>query len=144
MGYFAGANLLMEYVLSNAAVARTFTEYLCVAFGENNPNTWRVEVDGLGKGYNMLDIPAVALILLLTLCLCHRFTKINYLHFLWIFLFLNLIIMGEHQIPINAISLNDNYYFSVSLKGFSRTLVICLFQWILKVILLFYFYLFGV
>ncbi|KAL1830014.1 hypothetical protein DCAR_0209415 [Daucus carota subsp. sativus] len=71
VGYFAGANILMEYVLSNAAVARSFTEYLCCVFGENDPNSWRVEVNGLVKGYNMLDFPAVALVILLTLCLCH-------------------------------------------------------------------------
>ncbi|XP_050266104.1 cationic amino acid transporter 6, chloroplastic-like [Quercus robur] len=72
VGYFAGANILMEYVLSNAAVARTFTEYLSSAFGVHNSTTaWRVQVDGLIKGYDMLDFPAVALILLLTLCLCH-------------------------------------------------------------------------
>ncbi|KAF3448237.1 hypothetical protein FNV43_RR08950 [Rhamnella rubrinervis] len=71
MGYFAGANLLMEYVLSNAGAARTFTDYLCVTFGENDSNSWRIKVDGLGKDYDMLDFPAVALILLLTLCLCH-------------------------------------------------------------------------
>ncbi|XP_022957739.1 cationic amino acid transporter 6, chloroplastic-like [Cucurbita moschata] len=71
VGYFAGANIIMEYVLSNAAVARSFTEYLCVAFGEKEANAWRVEVHGLLKGYNMLDFPAVALILLITLCLCH-------------------------------------------------------------------------
>ncbi|KAL4396853.1 hypothetical protein HN51_001319 [Arachis hypogaea] len=71
MGYFAGANILMEYVFSNAAVARSFTEYLSFAFGQNDPNVWRVEVHGMPKNYNMLDFPAVALILLLTLCLCH-------------------------------------------------------------------------
>ncbi|XP_044487146.1 cationic amino acid transporter 6, chloroplastic-like [Mangifera indica] len=71
VGYFAGANILMEYVLSNAAVARSFTDYLCQAVGENHQNSWRIEVDGLVKGYNMLDLPAVALILLLTVCLCH-------------------------------------------------------------------------
>lgn len=78
MGYFAGANILMEYVLSNAGVARSFTEYLCCAFGENDPNSWRVEVNGLMKGYNTLDFPAVALIILLTLCLCHRFDFSNW------------------------------------------------------------------
>ncbi|KAI4303286.1 hypothetical protein MLD38_038935 [Melastoma candidum] len=71
VGYFAGANILMEYVLSNAAAARTFTDYLCCAVGENGNNCWRIEVEGLKKGYNMLDFPAVALVLLLTLCLCH-------------------------------------------------------------------------
>ncbi|KAI4315196.1 hypothetical protein L6164_028031 [Bauhinia variegata] len=71
VGYFAGANILLEYVLSNAAVARSFTEYLSFAFGENDPNAWRVEVHGLPNDYKMLDFPAVGVILLLTLCLCH-------------------------------------------------------------------------
>ncbi|XWS62056.1 hypothetical protein CRYUN_Cryun07bG0178200 [Craigia yunnanensis] len=71
VGYFAGANILLEYVLSNAAVARTFTEYLCSAFGVTDPNYWRVEVHGLLEGYNKLDFTAVAVVLLLTLCLCH-------------------------------------------------------------------------
>ncbi|KAI3940394.1 hypothetical protein MKW98_024801 [Papaver atlanticum] len=70
VGYFAGLNILMEYVLSNAAVARSFTEYLCRTVGVD-PDSWRVEVDGLTEGYNKLDFPAVALILVLTLCLCH-------------------------------------------------------------------------
>ncbi|KAF8412908.1 hypothetical protein HHK36_000880 [Tetracentron sinense] len=71
VGYFAGANILMEYVLSNAGVARSFTEYLCCAFGGMQPNSWRFEVKGLAEGYNRLDFPAVALVLLLTLCICH-------------------------------------------------------------------------
>ncbi|XP_058086666.1 cationic amino acid transporter 6, chloroplastic-like [Magnolia sinica] len=70
VGYFGGANILMEYVLSNAAVARSFTEYLCCAFG-GDPKSWRVEVGGLAKGYDTLDFIAVALILLITVCLCH-------------------------------------------------------------------------
>ncbi|KAK4746521.1 hypothetical protein SAY87_012833 [Trapa incisa] len=75
VGYFAGANILMEYVLSNAAVARSFTNYLCGAVGQKDPNQWRVELPGLsggtGGGPVMLDFPAVALILFLTICLCH-------------------------------------------------------------------------
>ncbi|KAK1274283.1 hypothetical protein QJS04_geneDACA012036 [Acorus gramineus] len=71
VGYFGGANILMEYVLSNAAVARSFTEYLCCAFGKSDPNSWRIKVEGLAEGYNMLDLPAIALIIALTFCLCH-------------------------------------------------------------------------
>ncbi|XP_043694652.1 cationic amino acid transporter 6, chloroplastic-like [Telopea speciosissima] len=73
VGYFAGANILMEYVLSNAAVARSFTVYLSSTFGAiDHPNSsWLVEVGGLAKGYNKLDFAAVALVLLLTLCLCY-------------------------------------------------------------------------
>ncbi|GAB4857709.1 hypothetical protein Ancab_015615 [Ancistrocladus abbreviatus] len=71
VGYFAGANILLEYVLSNAAVARTFTDYLSCTFGVEDPNSWRIKLDGFVKGYNMLDFPAVGLILLLTFFLCH-------------------------------------------------------------------------
>ena len=58
------------YVLFNIVVARSFTDYLCCAFGHNH-DSWRIEVHGFMKGFNMLDFPAVAIILLLTLCLCH-------------------------------------------------------------------------
>ncbi|XP_027362627.1 cationic amino acid transporter 6, chloroplastic-like [Abrus precatorius] len=82
VGYFAGANILMEYVFSNAAVSRSFTEYLSFAFGENDPNVWRVEMHHLPKDYNMLDFPAVALIFLLTLCLCHSTKESSILNFI--------------------------------------------------------------
>jgi amino acid transporter len=68
VGFFGGANILMEYVLSNAAVARSFTDYLASTFGVTEHNAWRIIVDG----YNALDVPAVALILLITVCLCYR------------------------------------------------------------------------
>ncbi|KAL4199646.1 hypothetical protein AMTRI_Chr03g52270 [Amborella trichopoda] len=71
VGYFGGANLLMEYVLSNAVVARSFTEYLCSTIGVTDPNAWRIEVAFLPNGYNMLDFTAVGLIVLLTICLCY-------------------------------------------------------------------------
>lgn len=70
-GYFAGANLLMEYVLSNAAVARSFTSYFPSVFGILHKDAWRIKANGLAEGYNMLDFPALALVILLTICLCH-------------------------------------------------------------------------
>lgn len=72
VGFFGGANILMEYVLSNAAVARSFTDYLASTFGVTEHNAWRIVVDGIADGYNALDVPAVALILLITVCLCYR------------------------------------------------------------------------
>ena len=40
------------YVLSNASVARSFTYYLCCAFGQNH-DSWRVEVHGFMKGFSI-------------------------------------------------------------------------------------------
>eukprot|EP00253_Pinus_taeda_P001919 PITA_01919 len=70
-GYFAVANLLMEYVLSNAAVARSFTSYFPSVFGIVHGDAWRIKVRGLAEGYNMLDFPAFVLVILLSICLCH-------------------------------------------------------------------------
>ena len=60
----------MEYVLSNAAVARSFTSYAASAYGVLHADAWRVRVDGLAAGYDRIDLVAVAVVLLLTVCLC--------------------------------------------------------------------------
>ncbi|KAH7444922.1 hypothetical protein KP509_02G098300 [Ceratopteris richardii] len=74
--YFTGANLLMEYVISNAMVARSFTSYLATIYGVSDSNSWRIEAHGLSPGYNMLDLPAVALIAVLTICISYS-TKVS-------------------------------------------------------------------
>ncbi|XP_002973649.2 cationic amino acid transporter 6, chloroplastic [Selaginella moellendorffii] len=66
--FFTGANLLMEYVLSNAAVARSFTAYFSAIFGVA---AWRIEVTAIHSKYNMLDFPAVALLIIITIFLCY-------------------------------------------------------------------------
>lgn len=69
--YITGANLIMEYVVSNAAVARSFTSHLGSAIGLQDVNKWRFTVQGLPKGFNELDLIAVALIIVLTICICY-------------------------------------------------------------------------
>ncbi|KAJ7526545.1 hypothetical protein O6H91_16G011400 [Diphasiastrum complanatum] len=69
--YLAGANLIAEYVLSNAAVARSFTSYLATVFGVVTTDAWRLRVQGLGPGYDRLDFSAVAILIMLTLFLCY-------------------------------------------------------------------------
>jgi len=71
--FLTGANLIMEYVFSNAAVARSFTAYLGTAVGVDAPSQWRITVHGLPDGFNQVDLVAVAVILLITVCICYRF-----------------------------------------------------------------------
>ncbi|KAH7444923.1 hypothetical protein KP509_02G098300 [Ceratopteris richardii] len=66
----------MEYVISNAMVARSFTSYLATIYGVSDSNSWRIEAHGLSPGYNMLDLPAVALIAVLTICISYS-TKVS-------------------------------------------------------------------
>ena len=70
--FLTGANLIMEYVLSNAAVARSFTAYLGTAVGVDAPSKWRIPVPGLPEGFNQVDLVAVGVILLISVCICYR------------------------------------------------------------------------
>ncbi|GLT57034.1 hypothetical protein SLA2020_300370 [Shorea laevis] len=68
--FLTGSNLIIEYVMSNAAVARSFTSYLGAAIGISTTR-WRFTVPGLPKGFNEIDFAAVAIVLLLTLIICY-------------------------------------------------------------------------
>nr|XP_043616804.1 cationic amino acid transporter 6, chloroplastic isoform X2 [Erigeron canadensis] len=61
----------MDYVLSNAAVARSFTTYLGTAIGVSAESKWRIPVTSLPKGFNQIDIIAVFIIIIITLIICY-------------------------------------------------------------------------
>ncbi|KAF6165828.1 hypothetical protein GIB67_012725 [Kingdonia uniflora] len=69
--FFTGANLVMEYVLSNAAVARTFTAYFSTVFGVTAPHKWRITIYALPDGFNEMDFIAVGVVLVISLCICY-------------------------------------------------------------------------
>ncbi|XP_008784057.2 cationic amino acid transporter 7, chloroplastic-like [Phoenix dactylifera] len=69
--YLTGANLIMEYVFSNAAVARSFTTYLGTAIGEDAAAQWRITVSGLPQGFNQIDLLAVTIVLIISVCICY-------------------------------------------------------------------------
>ncbi|KAG8050603.1 hypothetical protein GUJ93_ZPchr0009g1394 [Zizania palustris] len=69
--FLTGANLIMEYVFSNAAVARSFTAYLGTAVGVDAASKWRIVVPGLPDGFNQVDLVAVAVVMLITVCICY-------------------------------------------------------------------------
>ncbi|XP_008799668.1 cationic amino acid transporter 6, chloroplastic-like [Phoenix dactylifera] len=69
--FLTGANLIMEYVLSNAAAARSFTAYLGTVIGVDTAARWRITVSGLPKGFNQIDLLAVAVVLIITVCICY-------------------------------------------------------------------------
>ncbi|KAG5237891.1 cationic amino acid transporter [Salix suchowensis] len=85
--FLTGANLVMDYVLSNAAVARSFTAYLGSAIGIST-SKWRLVVRGLPDGFNEIDVFAVLVVLVITLIICYREFigehGVNTLHILFI------------------------------------------------------------
>ncbi|XP_031502817.1 cationic amino acid transporter 6, chloroplastic-like [Nymphaea colorata] len=97
VGLVGGANMLMEYVLSNAAVARSLTEYASTAFGGRDADSWRVKMRALPKGCSNLDFPASVVVSLLTLCLClgtKESSMLNLVMTIFHLLFFGLIIVG--------------------------------------------------
>ncbi|PIN14853.1 Amino acid transporter [Handroanthus impetiginosus] len=71
LAFLTGANLIIDYVLSNAAAARSFTAYLGTALGLSTHTQLRFTIHGLPKGFNEIDLMAVAVVLLLTLVICY-------------------------------------------------------------------------
>ncbi|ESQ48984.1 hypothetical protein EUTSA_v10020371mg [Eutrema salsugineum] len=68
--FITGANLIMDYVMSNAAVSRGFTAYFGSAFGLST-SEWRFVVSGLPDGFNEIDPIAVLVVLAVTFIICY-------------------------------------------------------------------------
>ncbi|XP_054786033.1 cationic amino acid transporter 6, chloroplastic isoform X3 [Prosopis cineraria] len=68
--FLTGANLVMDYVMSNAAVARSFTAYFGTAIGVSSTK-WRLTAPSLPKGFDEIDVVAVVVVLLITLVICY-------------------------------------------------------------------------
>lgn len=84
LAFITGANLIIDYVLSNAAVARSFTGYLCTTLGLPHVTKLRITISALPKGFNEIDFVAVAVVLALTVIICYRFSTTTFhfsLHF---------------------------------------------------------------
>nr|GMD58961.1 cationic amino acid transporter 7, chloroplastic-like [Ipomoea batatas] len=71
LAFITGANLIIDYVLSNAAVARSFTGYLCTTVGLPHVTKLRITISALPKGFNEIDFVAVAVVLALTVVICY-------------------------------------------------------------------------
>ncbi|KAA8534579.1 hypothetical protein F0562_032162 [Nyssa sinensis] len=80
--FLTGANLIIDYVLSNAAVARSFTAYFATAIGLSTESKWRITISVLPKGFNEIDIVAVAVVLILTLVICYSTRESSVLNML--------------------------------------------------------------
>ncbi|GFP88833.1 cationic amino acid transporter 7 chloroplastic [Phtheirospermum japonicum] len=80
LAFLTGVNLIVDYVLSNAAVARGFTAYLGTALGLSTHNRLRITIHSLPDGYNEMDLIAVAVVLLLTLIICYSTKESSWLN----------------------------------------------------------------
>lgn len=63
MAFIAAGNILLEYVIGGAAVARSWTSYFATLLN-HHPDDFRIHAKSLTEGYNMLDPIAVVVIAL--------------------------------------------------------------------------------
>ncbi|KAK9019637.1 hypothetical protein V6N11_054152 [Hibiscus sabdariffa] len=68
--FLTGANLITEYVMSNAAVARGLTSYLGAVMGISTAK-WRFVLPFRPNGFNEIDLVAPAVVLIITLIICY-------------------------------------------------------------------------
>ncbi|EPS73602.1 hypothetical protein M569_01155 [Genlisea aurea] len=66
VAFIAAGNIILEYVVSGAAVARSWTSYFATLCN-HNPNDFRIHAHGLADGYNELD--PIAVIVLIVVCI---------------------------------------------------------------------------
>ncbi|EFH58946.1 hypothetical protein ARALYDRAFT_317861 [Arabidopsis lyrata subsp. lyrata] len=109
--FITGANLIMDYVMSNAAVSRGFTAYLGSAFGIS-ASEWRFIVSGLPNGFNVIDPIAVIVVLTVTFIICYstrESSKVNMvLTALHIAFLVFVIVMGFWKGDIKNLTRPDN------------------------------------
>ncbi|XP_073129299.1 cationic amino acid transporter 1-like [Henckelia pumila] len=67
VAFIAAGNILLEYVIGGAAVARSWTSYFATLCN-HKPESFRIHANGLPDGYNHLDPIAVAVVAAICLC----------------------------------------------------------------------------
>ena len=66
VAYIAAGNILLEYVIGGAAVARSWTSYFTTLCNHDNTNAFRITVHGWSEDYKYLDPIAIVVII----CIC--------------------------------------------------------------------------
>ncbi|GMP71716.1 hypothetical protein CsSME_00030015 [Camellia sinensis var. sinensis] len=66
VAFIAAGNILLEYVIGGAAVARSWTSYFATLCNQK-PENFRIHAHGLAKGYNELD--PIAIGVLIAICI---------------------------------------------------------------------------
>ncbi|XP_057763894.1 cationic amino acid transporter 1 [Salvia miltiorrhiza] len=64
VAFIAAGNILLEYIIGGAAVARSWTSYFATLCN-HQPEDFRFQVDGLAKDFNQLDPIAVGVIIVI-------------------------------------------------------------------------------
>ncbi|XP_055804786.1 cationic amino acid transporter 1-like [Solanum dulcamara] len=81
VAFIAAGNILLEYVIGSAAMARSWTSYFATLCG-HQPDDFRIIVNSLAEGYNHIDPIAVGICLIVSIIACNSTkasSRINYI-----------------------------------------------------------------
>lgn len=81
VAFIAAGNILLEYVIGSAAMARSWTSYFATLCG-HQPDDFRIIVNSLAEGYNHLDPIAIGVCLIVSIIACNSTkasSRINYI-----------------------------------------------------------------
>lgn len=81
MAFLAGGNILLEYTIGGAAVARSWTSYFATLCGKQ-PEDFRITAHSLAEGYNELDPIAVGVCAIICIIAVHSTkgsSRLNYI-----------------------------------------------------------------
>ncbi|KAK4360307.1 hypothetical protein RND71_019259 [Anisodus tanguticus] len=62
--FIAAGNILLEYVIGSAAMARSWTSYFATTLCGHQPDDFRIVVSSLAEGHNRLDPIAIGVCLI--------------------------------------------------------------------------------
>ncbi|KAJ8546542.1 hypothetical protein K7X08_032616 [Anisodus acutangulus] len=81
VAFIAAGNILLEYVIGSAAMARSWTSYFATLC-DHQPDDFRIVVNSLAEGYNRLDPIAIGVCLIVSIIACKSTkasSRINYI-----------------------------------------------------------------
>uniref|UniRef100_A0A1S4D5R6 Cationic amino acid transporter 1-like n=1 Tax=Nicotiana tabacum TaxID=4097 RepID=A0A1S4D5R6_TOBAC len=81
VAFIAAGNILLEYVIGSAAMARSWTSYFATLCGRQ-PDDFRIVVNSLAEGYNRLDLIAIGVCIIISIIACNSTkasSRINYI-----------------------------------------------------------------
>ncbi|KAM7505785.1 hypothetical protein LguiB_004689 [Lonicera macranthoides] len=129
MAFIAAGNILLEYIIGGAAVARSWTSYF-TTLCNHKPDDFRIHANGLADGYNLLDpiaVGIIAIICIIAVLSTKGSSRINYIaSIVHVVVILFIIIAGL----IKADTKNLNDFFHYEARGVFKASAVLFFAYV--------------
>lgn len=129
VAFIAAGNILLEYIIGGAAVARSWTSYF-TTLCNHNPDDFRILAHSLADGYNLLDpiaVVVIAIICIIAVLSTKGSSRINYIaSIVHMVVIIFIIIAGL----IKADTKNMNDFFHYKARGVFKASAVLFFAYV--------------